>query len=80
MRLSSTAIAIGTLVLTALLYAGSCAVWPYARCTWCKGTGRWAREDGHVFRPCWWCRGSARRLRLGRRVWNRARRAHRDAS
>lgn len=60
-------------------YAGSCWLWPYAHCRICAGTGRHERSDGKVHRPCWWCRGSGRRLRIGRRIYNRYARARRDS-
>ena len=64
------AVVLGTVVLAALFYAASCWWFPFARCRWCSGTGRWARSDGQVFRDCWWCGGLGRRWRIGRRVWN----------
>lgn len=57
-------------VATGLIYAGSCAWWPFARCGRCKGTGRFSRKDGKVFRDCRRCKGSGRRLRIGRRIYN----------
>lgn len=75
-----TLTAIGFALALALVYAGSCWLWPFARCGVCSGNGRRSREDGRVFRLCWWCKGTGRRQRIGRRVWNRARALRRDAT
>ncbi|MEV5629209.1 hypothetical protein [Micromonospora tulbaghiae] len=54
---------------------------PWAPCWCCKGTGKHYRDDGKVFRDCWWCRRSpGRRLRIGRRVWNRFAKVRKAAS
>lgn len=64
-------IALG-LVGWGLYYIAACRWRPWAHCFCCKGTGRHYRKDGRVFRDCWWCRRTpSRRLRIGRRVWNR---------
>ena len=63
---------VGLAVLVPLAYALSCWWLPYASCWCCKRTGIHAR--GKVFRPCRICSGSGRRLRVGRRLWNAARR------
>ncbi|MEV1331510.1 hypothetical protein AB0J20_18255 [Micromonospora costi] len=78
MRGLLTAIAIAAAVL--LGYALSCAVRPYRDCWLCNGKGH-HRSKGNrkLSRPCRWCRASGKRLRFGRRAWNRARRVHRAA-
>ncbi|WP_435120749.1 hypothetical protein [Micromonospora tulbaghiae] len=78
MRGTLTAIAI---VAAAVLgYALSCAVRPYRDCWLCDGKGHHrAKSNRKLSRPCWWCKGAGKRLRYGRRLWNRARRVHRDA-
>lgn len=58
----------------ALCYAGACALWPFARCWRCKGSGRrYQSEKRKTWRRCRWCKGSGRRLRIGRWIFNRAR-------
>jgi hypothetical protein len=52
-------------------YLASCAWFPFARCWSCDGAGRKSRKDGKVWRNCRRCRASGKRLRVGRRVWNR---------
>lgn len=61
-------------VLVGLAYAGSCWWMPYAPCWCCKRAGTHSRKDGKAFRLCRICTGTGRRLRLGRRLWNAARR------
>lgn len=62
-------------MLAVLLYIGACAWLPFAPCSRCHGAGvvigktRVLRRP--VGKPCRWCRQSGRRLRWGRRVWNR---------
>ena len=31
-------------------YAIACALWPFARCGWCSGTGRTGSPSGRYFR------------------------------
>jgi hypothetical protein len=57
-------------VVLAVIYAGECWWFPFARCWCCGGSGKHLRKDRKVFRDCRWCRGSGRRLRVGRQVWN----------
>ncbi|TDC44673.1 hypothetical protein E1258_31410 [Micromonospora sp. KC207] len=79
MRGTLTTIAI--LAAAALAYPLSCAVRPYRDCWVCKGSGHHrATGNRKLSRPCRWCRATGKRLRLGRRAWNRARRIHRDAT
>jgi DnaJ-class molecular chaperone len=66
----TTLIGIGIVMILCLSYAGSCWIFPLARCTRCKGSGRRARADGKVWRDCRRCKGSGRRFRAGRKIWN----------
>lgn len=50
-------------------YVAACAVWPFAACPRCKGTGKRRSPSGKAFRTCPTCKGASRRLRTGRRVW-----------
>ncbi|WDZ87159.1 hypothetical protein [Micromonospora cathayae] len=71
--------ATGVVLVAALLYAGSCVVWPFGDCWVCSGTGHHRSASARrLSRPCRWCKAAGKRLRLGRRAWNRARRLHRD--
>jgi hypothetical protein len=54
-------------------YAAACWRWPFIACPRCKGTGKRPSWWGGSFRDCRRCKGSARRLRTGRRVFNRLR-------
>lgn len=66
-------------VFTAIvIYAGSCWMFPFARCRWrrCEG-GRRYRSDQKVWRDCRWCKGAGRRLRIGRRIFNAIQRRRR---
>lgn len=75
--MAPAAAAIGSLLAAALVYAVSCAVWPFARCWVCHGQAHHSPRGNHrISRPCRWCKASGRRLRIGRRVWNRLRAAH----
>lgn len=67
------------LLLGALYYIAECAWWPFAHCRRCEGRGKFARDDGKVWRRCRRCKGSGSRLRLGRKVWNRFARVRRAA-
>jgi hypothetical protein len=70
--------ATGVLAAVVLSYVGSCAVRPFRDCWRCDGTGH-HRSAGNrkLSRPCRWC---GKRMRLGRRAWNRARRIHHDVT
>ena len=79
MRGSLTAAAIALAVV--LHYVGSCIVRPYRDCLLCNGRGFYRSSSNRkLSRPCRWCRSSGKRLRLGRRAWNRARRVAREAN
>lgn len=78
MRGTLVATSIALVVLTG--YALSCAVRPYRDCWLCDGKAHHrSKRNPKLSRPCRWCRSTGKRLRLGRRLWNRARRVHRDA-
>jgi hypothetical protein len=64
------------LVLTGL-YLLACAVWPYANCDRCDGSGKSRSPSGKKFRLCRRCKGAGRRERLGRRLLNRTHAKHR---
>lgn len=73
--------ATGVALVALLAYAVSCAVWPFARCWVCDGRGHHSpRGNARISRPCRWCKAAGRRLRIGRRVWNRVRVAHRNGT
>lgn len=61
-------------------YGLSCWWFPFRRCWCCKGRGVHRRDDGQVMRPCRWCTNTGRRLRLGRRLFNRLVHARRDTT
>lgn len=67
-------------LVVALVYAVSCAWWPFRDCMVCDGRGA-HRPSGNrrISRPCRWCRGAGKRLRLGRRAWNRLQRTRNAA-
>lgn len=56
-----------------VIYAFSCWRWPFADCLKCGGSGKIRNSSGKVFKICKRCKGSAKRLRVGRRAWNRFR-------
>jgi hypothetical protein len=62
-----TVILLGLAALAGYLVV--CAVWPFAACRWCGGSGKHRSPSGKAWRPCRRCRGSGRRVRLGRRVF-----------
>lgn len=71
---------IGAAAVWALFYGGACWLWPFARCWWCKGSGRrYQSEKRKTWRPCRWCKGSGRRLRIGRWIYNYVRGKQRGA-
>lgn len=61
-------------------YLIACAVWPFARCKKCGGSGTRKSPTGRAFRNCRRCRSTGRRLRTGRRVFNAIRVLHREGS
>ncbi|MFY1703937.1 hypothetical protein ACN28G_19745 [Micromonospora sp. WMMA1923] len=76
-----TLIAAGFLLAGLVGYGGSCVVRPFRDCWLCDGKAHHrSKRNPALSRPCWWCKATGKRLRLGRRAWNRARRIHRDAT
>lgn len=72
--------ATGIVALVALYYVGSCIVRPFRDCWLCDGNGHHrSKRNRRLSRPCRWCAASGKRLRIGRRMWNRARRIQREA-
>lgn len=62
-------------------YGFACTFWPFARCWWCKGTGRkYQNEKRKTWRPCRWCKGSGRRLRIVRWIFNYFRGKRKEAN
>jgi hypothetical protein len=58
-RLAATGIA--TALVAVVVYALSCWVWPFARCSVCGGRGAHSpKNNRRVSRPCWWCKGLGR--------------------
>ena len=75
-----TLVATGVLVAIALGYVLSCIIRPFRDCSVCDGKGHHrSKSNRKLSRPCWWCKGAGKRLRIGRRMWNKARRIHRNA-
>jgi hypothetical protein len=60
-------------------YLITCRIWPFRGCGRCKGLGRLHAPNGKAWRDCPRCKGTGRRLRIGRRFWNHAERARRNA-
>ncbi|MBB5840007.1 hypothetical protein [Kribbella italica] len=60
-------------------YLLTCRIWPFRACGRCKGLGRLHAPNGKSWRDCPRCNGKGRRLRIGRRIWNNAERAKRNA-
>ncbi|MQA16950.1 MAG: hypothetical protein GEV09_23305 [Pseudonocardiaceae bacterium] len=58
-------------------YIAACAIWPFARCRWCTGSGRKRSPTGRAWRDCGHCRGTGRRIRPGRLLLTSARDTHR---
>ncbi|MET7752586.1 hypothetical protein [Micromonospora sp. NPDC005367] len=76
----------GTLTATGIIlallagYALSCAVRPFRDCMVCDGKGHHrSKKNRKLSRPCRWCKSSGKRLRFGRRAWNKAREKYRAA-
>ena len=75
-----TLTATGILAVAILIYAGSCIIRPFRDCWLCDGKGHHrSKRNRKLSRPCWWCDRTGKRLRIGRRLWNKARRVHRQA-
>jgi hypothetical protein len=65
------------MIVVALGYAWSCAVYPYKACRSCRGVGDFRSPILRAIRLCRRCNGTGRTLRAGRRAYNAAVRAHR---
>jgi hypothetical protein len=78
----STLVTVATVALFgwAALYALGCWIWPFASCRRCAGSGKRRSPSGRAWRRCKRCKGSGARVRLGRRLYNAARRRARDAA
>jgi len=66
---------VAMLIVAALLFGGvyllACAVWPYANCTRCDGSGKSRSPGRKAFRNCPRCKGTGRRRRFGRALLDR---------
>lgn len=65
------------MILVALGYAWSCAVYPYKACRSCHGYGYFRSPFLRAIRLCRRCDGTGRTLRAGRRIYNAAVRTRR---
>lgn len=65
------------MIVVALGYAWSCAVYPYRSCRSCRGVGHFRSPILRAIRLCRRCGGTGRTLRAGRRAYNAAVRARR---
>jgi hypothetical protein len=61
-------------------YVLACIGWPYRTCRVCHGAGHTRALLGRGLRLCARCGATGRRLRLGRRLWNRYQRLRRDGA
>ncbi|MEU4570756.1 hypothetical protein [Micromonospora sp. NPDC023956] len=70
--MKETFIAVGVLAAWALTYALSCWIRPFRDCWVCDGKAHHrSAANRKLSRPCRWCKATGKRLRIGRRVWNR---------
>jgi hypothetical protein len=67
------------ILLVTIGYALTCAVWPFAACRRCHGTGRLRSPLGRAYRLCPRCNRTGLRLRIGRRIYNHVRSLSRDS-
>ncbi|WP_327431741.1 hypothetical protein [Streptomyces sp. NBC_01236] len=79
------ALAASTLfLLFTLCYSGLCAVSPFGNCRKCHGWGFAMKTDrkGRQKRgkDCRRCQATGKRIRVGRWIYNRAARIHRDGT
>lgn len=65
------------MIVVALGYAWSCAVYPYRPCRSCRGVGHFRSPILRAIRLCRRCNGTGHTLRAGRRAYNAAVRARR---
>jgi len=72
------------LLVITLGYASICATSPFGTCRKCRGFGFQLTQDrkGRLKRGkhCRRCDGHGQRIRVGRRLFNRVRRLHREGS
>ena len=72
------------LLLITLGYAALCAVSPFSNCRKCKGFGfHLVTDQRGRLKPgktCRRCHGDPKRIRVGRHLYNLARRLHRDGT
>lgn len=73
-------IAAGLALVWAAGYVVACAIWPFAACGRCKGTGKRRSPTGKAWRRCGRCKGGGSRLRVGRHVWNYLHTKSKDAA
>lgn len=64
-------LAAATAILATLGYLAACAIWPFASCGRCSGSGKRRSPSGRAWRDCRRCSGSGKRVRTGRKAWNR---------
>ncbi len=55
----------------AISWIGACAIWPFAACKSCGGTGKSPSPTKKAWRLCGSCEGKGRRVRVGRRIYER---------
>lgn len=58
------------MIVVALGYSWSCAVYPYRACRTCSGAGHFRSPFLRAIRLCRRCGGTGRTLRAGRRAYN----------
>ncbi|MFC4000752.1 hypothetical protein ACFS2C_11840 [Prauserella oleivorans] len=59
---------VAAVLVAALIYGTSLAIWPYTACGRCSGAGKRRSPSGKAWRPCPRCGGTGRKERLGRRL------------
>ncbi|MGH3502549.1 MAG: hypothetical protein ACRDQA_16905 [Nocardioidaceae bacterium] len=64
------------LLLTVVGYVAACAIWPFAACRRCSGSGKRRSPSGRAWRQCRRCHGTGRRVRIGRRLYDHGRHTH----
>ncbi|GGM43944.1 hypothetical protein ACFFX1_24165 [Dactylosporangium sucinum] len=62
-------------------YLAACAIFPFAACRRCDGTGKRRNPlSRRMFRLCPRCDGTGRRVRIGRRIYEHFRREYRNGT
>jgi hypothetical protein len=65
------------LTVVTLCYVAMCAAWPFGACRRCDGGGKLRNPLARrMSRLCPRCDGTGRRVRIGRRIYEYARREH----